>query len=45
MKYIKLFDSVQGLETAAESSTVDFLGMAFQGNTPVIKTVTPPPTS
>ena len=45
MKYIKKFDSVSDMDTALASSTISVLGMAMNGNTPVvnIKVVEPEP--
>ena len=36
MKYIKMFDSVSDMESALASSTISVLGMAMDGNTPVV---------
>lgn len=45
MKYIKKFDSVADMTAALANSPISVLGMAMDGNTPVVKIVIPPPPS
>ena len=37
MKYLRKFDSVQGLNDAVASSKIDFLGLAYNNGTPMLK--------
>ena len=43
MKYLRKFDSVSEMETAAANAQVSFIGLAYDNGTPVIDKVVPPP--
>jgi hypothetical protein len=43
MKYLRKFNSVEEMNTAVASSEIGFIGLAYDGSTPVIKNLPPPP--
>jgi uncharacterized repeat protein (TIGR02543 family) len=43
MKHLRKFDSVSDMNTTLANSTIGILGVAYEGGSAVIKSVTPPP--